>query len=65
MIERMHLAIVLAVEQQGSLTAAADSLHLTQSALSHSIRKLEQQLVSQRRLQVSMQPLLVMLLKLV
>lgn len=44
MIERMHLAIVLAVEQQGSLTAAADSLHLTQSALSHSIRKLEQQM---------------------
>jgi LysR family transcriptional regulator for metE and metH len=44
MIERAHLAIVLAVEQQGSLTAAADSLHLTQSALSHSIKKLEQQM---------------------
>ena len=44
MIERIHLAIVLAVEQQGSLTAAADVLCLTQSALSHSMRKLELQL---------------------
>ncbi|HTN35162.1 MAG TPA: LysR family transcriptional regulator [Marinobacter sp.] len=44
MIERNHLEILRAVNQQGSLTAAAESLHLTQSALSHSIRKLEQQL---------------------
>jgi len=44
MIERMHLAIIREVEQQGSLTAAAEKLFLTQSALSHSIKKLEQQL---------------------
>ena len=40
----MHLAIVQEVEKQGSLTAAANVLCLTQSALSHSMRKLEQQL---------------------
>ena len=44
MIERIHLAIVREVERQGSLTAAADVLCLTQSALSHSMKKLEQQL---------------------
>jgi len=44
MLERHHLAIVRAVEQQGSLTAAASKLCLTQSALSHTMRKLEQQL---------------------
>ncbi|MBK1689983.1 LysR substrate-binding domain-containing protein [Rubrivivax gelatinosus] len=44
MIERIHLAVVLEVERQGSLTAAAERLCLTQSALSHSMRKLEQQL---------------------
>ena len=44
MIERIHLAIVQEVEKQGSLTAAADVLCVTQSALSHSMRKLEAQL---------------------
>ncbi|GGE74550.1 LysR family transcriptional regulator [Streptosporangium jomthongense] len=44
MIERNHLEVLRAVETEGSLTAAASRLHLTQSALSHSIRKLEQQL---------------------
>ena len=44
MIERHHLEILRAVERQGSLTAAAEQLHLTQSALSHAMRKLEQQL---------------------
>lgn len=44
MIERIHLAIIREVERQGSLTAAAEQLFLTQSALSHSIKKLEQQL---------------------
>ncbi len=43
-LERIHLEIILAVEREGSMTAAAESLHLTQSALSHSIRKLEDQL---------------------
>lgn len=44
MIERMHLAIIQQVEKQGSLTAASEVLHVTQSALSHSMKKLEQQL---------------------
>jgi LysR family transcriptional regulator for metE and metH len=43
-IERFHLAILREVQQQGSLTAAAESLCVTQSALSHSIRKLEERL---------------------
>lgn len=44
MLERIHLSIVQEVARQGSLTAAAEVLHVTQSALSHSMRKLEQQL---------------------
>lgn len=44
MIERSHLEILREVERQGSLTAAAEALHLTQSALSHAIKKLELQL---------------------
>ena len=44
MIERIHLLIVREVARLGTLTAAAQSLCLTQSALSHSIRKLERQL---------------------
>jgi len=44
MLERIHLAVIQEVERQGSLTAAAEVLHVTQSALSHSMKKLEQQL---------------------
>jgi LysR family transcriptional regulator for metE and metH len=44
MLERIHLAIVREVERQGSLTAAANVMCLTQSALSHTIKKLEQNL---------------------
>lgn len=44
MLERIHLTVVQQVEKQGSLTAAANVLHVTQSALSHSMKKLEQQL---------------------
>ena len=44
MLERVHLVVVREVERQGSLTAAAEVLNLTQSALSHSIKKLESQL---------------------
>ena len=44
MLERIHLAIVREVERQGSQTAAAEVLCLTQSALSHTIKKIEQQL---------------------
>ena len=43
-LERIHLEIILAVEKEGSMTAAAQSLNLTQSALSHSMSKLEDQL---------------------
>lgn len=41
MIERIHLKIIDAVETHGSLTAAATELCVTQSALSHTMRKLE------------------------
>jgi LysR family transcriptional regulator, regulator for metE and metH len=47
MLERIHLAIVQEVDKHGSLTAAANVLCLTQSALSHSMRKLEEQLGTQ------------------
>jgi LysR family transcriptional regulator for metE and metH len=43
-LERAHLDLVRAVHLHGSLTAAAKKLHLTQSALSHTVRKLEDQL---------------------
>jgi LysR family transcriptional regulator for metE and metH len=41
MLERHHLAIIHAVDKHGTLTEAANALHLTQSALSHGIKKLE------------------------
>ncbi|HWK51004.1 MAG TPA: LysR substrate-binding domain-containing protein [Steroidobacter sp.] len=44
MLERIHLAIIREVDKAGSLTAAATTLCTTQSALSHAIRKLEEQL---------------------
>ncbi len=44
MLERNHLTIIQTIEQLGTLTEAASKLCLTQSALSHSIKKLEQQL---------------------
>jgi len=44
MLERIHLVVIREVEKHGSLTAAAEILCLTQSALSHSIKKLEVQL---------------------
>jgi LysR family transcriptional regulator for metE and metH len=47
MLERIHLSIVQEVDRHGTLTAAAEVLNLTQSALSHSMRKLEEQLGTQ------------------
>ncbi|MBV8618126.1 MAG: LysR family transcriptional regulator [Curvibacter sp.] len=44
MIERIHLAILQEVERQGSMTAASATLCLTQPALSHAMKKLEQAL---------------------
>jgi LysR family transcriptional regulator for metE and metH len=43
-IERTHLAIIREVHRRGTLTEAAAELCLTQSALSHAIIKLEQQI---------------------
>jgi LysR family transcriptional regulator for metE and metH len=43
-LDRIHLQIVREVDRQGSMTAAASTLHLTQSALSHAVRKLERAL---------------------
>lgn len=42
MIDLVHLRILQALQQHGSLAAAASVLHLTQPALTHSIKKLEQ-----------------------
>ena len=44
MLERIHLSVIREVNRKGSLTAAAEMLFLTQSALSHTIKKLEQQM---------------------
>jgi LysR family transcriptional regulator, regulator for metE and metH len=44
MIERTHLSIIKQVNRLGTLTEAANHLCLTQSALSHAIKKLESQL---------------------
>lgn len=41
MINRTHLDIIRLTQQTGSLSKAAAALHLSQSALSHSISKLE------------------------
>lgn len=43
MIERSHLEMIREVARQRTLTDAATALHLSQSALSHAIRKLEHQ----------------------
>ncbi len=42
MLERIHLNLLRAVDREGSLTAASKTLGLTQSALSHTVKKMEQ-----------------------
>jgi LysR family transcriptional regulator, regulator for metE and metH len=44
MLDRTQLAIVREIDRQGSVTAAAARLFVTQSALSHAMRKLEREL---------------------
>lgn len=41
MVERIHLEIISVLEREGSLTRAGEVLGLSQSALTHSIKKLE------------------------
>jgi LysR family transcriptional regulator for metE and metH len=43
MLERQHLQILKAIALKGTVTEAATDLFLTQSALSHAIKKLEKQ----------------------
>ncbi|TDF38235.1 LysR family transcriptional regulator [Alteromonadaceae bacterium M269] len=44
MLDRTHLKIIQAIQQYGTLTKSAEALHLTQSALSHAIKKLDAEL---------------------
>lgn len=43
MLDRQQLAVLLEVDRLGSVTAAAERLNVTQSALSHMVRKIEEQ----------------------
>lgn len=42
MLDRQHLSILLEVDRLGSVTAAAERMNVSQPALSHMIRKLEE-----------------------
>jgi LysR family transcriptional regulator for metE and metH len=42
MLDLQYLSILIEVQRHGSLTAAAERLNVTQSALSHMVRKFEE-----------------------
>src|SRR5215472_12572556 len=42
MLDRQQLALLMEVHRLGSVTAAAERLNVTQSALSHMVRKIEE-----------------------
>lgn len=44
MLDRNHLSVLREIDRQGSMTTAADKLCLSQSALSHTMKRLEQYL---------------------
>src|SRR5690606_22809829 len=44
MIEIRHMETLVAIRDSGSLSDAAERLHVTQSALSHQLRELEERL---------------------
>ena len=41
MLDRQHLTILREIDRAGSVTAAADRMNISQSAISHAIAKLE------------------------
>ena len=44
MVDAKHLKLIVAVDQFGSLNKAAKALNVTQSALNHQLRNLEEYL---------------------
>ena len=55
MLEIRHLKTLHALREADSLVEAAERLHLTQSALSHQFKELEERLGMQRRYQCTCQ----------
>lgn len=47
-LEIKHLRLVIAIAETGSVTRAGERLYLTQSALSHQLRDIEDRLKARR-----------------